>query len=174
MKDIVQSIQGEYRRYKKLGEAAIQQLREEELCVGGPGEANSVAVVVWHISGNLKSRFTDFLTSDGEKPWRHRDEEFEERTVSLAELRRKWDEGWGVAFEALEPLTDDDLNRTIVIRGEQFRVHEALLRSVAHTAYHVGQIVHIAKTIRFGGHILVFMAGEWPEFPARQSVAVAQ
>ena len=148
MKDIVQSIQGEYRRYKKLGEAAIQQLREEELCVGGPGEANSVAVVVWHISGNLKSRFTDFLTSDGEKPWRHRDEEFEERTVSLAELRRKWDEGWGVAFEALEPLTDDDLNRTIVIRGEQFRVHEALLRSVAHTAYHVGQIVHIAKTIR--------------------------
>jgi len=148
MRDIVESIQAEYRRYKKLGESAIQQLREEELSVAGPGESNSIAVIVWHISGNLKSRFTDFLTSDGEKAWRHRDEEFEERKVTLAALRQKWDEGWTVLFAALDPLTDDDLKRTIVIRGESFSVHEALHRSVTHTAYHVGQIVHVAKTIR--------------------------
>jgi hypothetical protein len=148
MREIVESIHGEYRRYKKLGEGAIQQLREEELSVDGPGESNSVAVVVWHISGNLKSRFTDFLTSDGEKPWRNRDEEFHQRTVTSAELRQKWDEGWHVVMKALEALTDEDLSRTIAIRGETFRVHEALHRSLAHTAYHVGQIVHIAKTIR--------------------------
>src|SRR3954469_24949421 len=101
MRDIINSIEGEYRRYKKLGEGAIQQLRDEELALAAPGEANSVAVVVWHISGNLKSRFTDFLTADGEKPWRNRDEEFEQRAVSAAELQKKWNEGWDVVFHSL-------------------------------------------------------------------------
>jgi hypothetical protein len=148
MREIVESIQGEYRRYKKLGELAIQQLRDEDLSVEGPGEANSVAIVVWHISGNLKSRFTDFLTSDGEKTWRHRDEEFDQRNVTSAELQNKWNDGWDVLFRALDSLTDNDLQSTVTIRNEQLKVHEALHRSVTHTAYHVGQIVHIAKTLR--------------------------
>ena len=148
MREIVESIQGEYRRYKKLADRAIQQLRDEDLSVVGPGEANSVAIVVWHISGNLKSRFTDFLTSDGEKPWRHRDEEFDSRHVTSAELTNKWNDGWDVLFRTLESLTDDDLHRIVTIRGEQCKVMEALHRSVTHTAYHVGQIVHIAKTLR--------------------------
>jgi len=148
MREIVESIQGEYRRYKKLADAAIQQLRDEDLSLVGPGEANSVAIVAWHISGNLKSRFTDFLTSDGEKPWRHRDEEFDSRNVTSAELQNKWNDGWDVLFQTLDSLTDDDLHRIVTIRGEQFKAMEALHRSVTHTAYHVGQIVHIAKTIR--------------------------
>jgi hypothetical protein len=148
MRDIVESIQSEYRRYKKLGEGAIQQLREEDLCVAGPGESNSVAVIVWHISGNLKSRFTDFLTTDGEKPWRLRDEEFHQRKVSSAELQQKWAEGWAVLLNSLESLTDADLSRTVTIRNEKQPVYTALHRSLAHTAYHVGQIVHVAKTVR--------------------------
>jgi len=148
MRDFVESIQGEFRRYKKLGEGAFQQLQETELSSDAPGEPNSVAVIVWHISGNLRSRFTDFLTSDGEKPWRHRDEEFEKRDVGLAELRAKWDEGWAVLFDTMESLTDSDLQRIVVIRGETFKVYEALHRSVTHIAYHVGQIVHLAKTFR--------------------------
>jgi hypothetical protein len=168
MRTLVESIQGEYRRYKKLGEGAIQQLRDDDLSVAGPGESNSIAVVVWHISGNLKSRFTDFLTSDGEKPWRHRDEEFQQRTVGSAELREKWEDGWSVLLKALEDLTDDDLNRTIVIRGETFKVHEALHRSLAHTAYHVGQIVHIAKTLRGDDwKTLSIPRGKSQEFNAR-------
>ena len=119
MRDIVGSIHSEFRRYKKLGEGAIQQLREEELSLAGPGESNSVAVVVWHISGNLKSRFTDFLTADGEKPWRHRDEEFHQRKVSSVELMQKWNEAWTVVLDSLETLTDSDLSRTVSIRGEQ-------------------------------------------------------
>jgi uncharacterized damage-inducible protein DinB len=148
MRAIVESIQGEYRRYEKLAEAAIQQIRDEELSVAGPGEANSVAIVVWHISGNLKSRFTDFLTSDGEKPWRRRDEEFDQRSVGSAELQSKWNEGWDVLFRSLDSLTDNDLQRMVTVRGEQFTALEALHRSVTHTAYHVGQIVHMAKTLR--------------------------
>ena len=148
MRVLIESIQAEFRRYKKGAESAFQQLRDEELSIAGPGEANSVAIVAWHISGNLKSRFTDFLTSDGEKPWRNRDEEFDPRTVTAAELMKKWNDGWDVLFHTLESLTDDDLYRTITIRGEEFKAHEALHRAVTHIAYHVGQIVHIAKTIR--------------------------
>ena len=147
-KDLIESIVGEYRRYKKMAEGAIDQLQEQDLSRGGPGEANSIAVIVWHISGNLKSRFTDFLTADGEKPWRKRDEEFVERSVTFQELRHKWEEGWTVLFDSLTSLTDEELRRTVVIRGEVIRAHEALHRSLAHTASHIGQIVHIAKTLR--------------------------
>src|SRR6516164_2818911 len=118
MRDIVSSIEGEWRRYKALGEGAIRQLRDDELGKNAPGNGNSVAVIVWHIAGNLKSRFTDFLNSDGEKPWRHRDLEFESRlNVTRAELLAQWNEGWDVLFNALEPLQDADLTRTITIRG---------------------------------------------------------
>src|SRR6516165_2453468 len=95
MRDVVSSIEGEWRRYKALGEGAFRQLRDEEIGRSGPGDGNSVAVIVWHIAGNLKSRFQDFLSSDGEKPWRKRDTEFETRTsVTRAELMEKWNDGW--------------------------------------------------------------------------------
>jgi hypothetical protein len=100
------------------------------------------------VSGNLRSRFTDFLTSDGEKPWRKRDEEFEARAVSRDELLEKWDQGWRVLLSALDELTDDHLERTITIRHQPLSVTEALLRSLAHASYHVGQIVYAAKAAR--------------------------
>jgi len=149
MREVVSSIEGEWRRYKALGEGAFRQLRDEEIGKTGPGDGNSVAVIVWHIAGNLKSRFQDFLTSDGEKPWRKRDTEFEPRqNITRAELMEKWNDGWTTLFTAIEPLQDADLSRTVVIRGEKFPVHDALLRLVTHTSYHVGQIVYLAKIFR--------------------------
>jgi hypothetical protein len=99
------------------------------------------------VSGNLKSRFTGFLTSDGEKPWRNREEEFSPRAVSRAELMEKWTDGWQVLLSALAELTDDDLTKTVLIRGQPLLVHEALHRSMAHASYHVGQIVYLAHAI---------------------------
>lgn len=136
---LLQLIEAEFVRYKLLGERAMGQLRPDELHVRGE-HGNSVAIIVWHVSGNLESKFTDLLTSDGEKPWRNRDSEFELRDVSRAEVADKWERGWGVLFGALTELTDDDLAAPITIRGVPFRVDEALLRSLAHLAYHVGQI----------------------------------
>ena len=148
MRDYVQSIEAEYQRYKALGEAAIAQLSEEQLAVPAPGGGNSIAAIVWHVAGNLESRFTDFRTSDGEKPWRNRDEEFEARTVSHAELREKWERGWRALFDALDALTDADLHASVIIRRQPLRIDEALHRSLAHTTYHVGQIVFLAKQFR--------------------------
>jgi hypothetical protein len=148
MRAIITSIEGEFRRYKKLGEDAIVQLADEDLSKSGPGEGNSISIIVWHLSGNLKSRFTAFLTSDGEKPWRNRDDEFRPRQVNRPELMEKWQEGWDVLFPTLQSLSDADLDRTVVIRGETFRAHEALHRLMAHAAYHVGQIVYLAKSMR--------------------------
>jgi uncharacterized damage-inducible protein DinB len=148
MREILSSIEGEWRRYKVLGERAIDQAQDSELGQAGPGE-NSIAVIVWHIAGNLKSRFTDFLTADGEKPWRDRDTEFDpRRNVTRRELLETWNNGWNTLFAALESLTDGDLSRTVTIRGEKFRVYEALHRLLAHTSYHVGQIVYLAKSFR--------------------------
>jgi hypothetical protein len=112
------------------------------------GEDNSIAVIVWHIGGNLRSRFTDFLTTDGEKPWRNRDKEFEARVVTREELLAKWESGWQALFGALASLTDADLDRKVTIRGRPLAVSDALLRSLAHTSYHVGQIVYIAKSLK--------------------------
>jgi uncharacterized damage-inducible protein DinB len=149
MREIISSIEAEYSRYKILGEGAIRQTREDELSRAGDNNGNSIAVLVWHISGNLKSRFTDFLNSDGEKPWRNRDAEFESRTgVTASELFERWNEGWTALLNALDSLSDDDLSRTVTIRGVDFRVHEALHRLLAHTSYHVGQIVYLAKSFR--------------------------
>jgi hypothetical protein len=148
MRDLIESIAGEYRRYKALGEGAFSQLDDRGLSRRAHEEDNSIATIAWHISGNLESRFTDFLTTDGEKPWRQRDEEFDARTATQAELRAKWEAGWRVLDHALATLSDADLARTVTIRGQALRVHEALHRSLAHTAYHVGQIVYLAKTFR--------------------------
>ncbi len=140
-------LEAEYRRYKALAEGAFDQLTDPQL-VTAAGTSNSIATIVWHVAGNLKSRFTDFLTSDGEKSWRDRDSEFLARAVTRAELQTKWDDGWRVLFAALSDLTDADLERTVTIRGEPHTVAAALQRSVAHASYHVGQIVYVAKALR--------------------------
>ena len=151
MTEITRSIRAEYTRYKALGEAAIAQLDDAELCEPGPNGGTSIATMCWHLSGNFQSRFTDFLASDGEKPWRHREEEFEARTVSRVDLMSKWDQGWAVVLGALASLSDDDLGRTVTIRRQPLLVHQALHRSLAHAAYHVGQIVYLAKSMRGAG-----------------------
>jgi uncharacterized damage-inducible protein DinB len=148
MTAIVQSIRAEFLRYKSLGEGALAQLRDEELCASPPGGGNSVATICWHIAGNFQSRFTDFLTTDGEKPWRKREEEFDSRQVTKAELLAKWESGWSAALATLAGLSDADLPATVTIRQQPLLVHEALHRSLAHVASHVGQIVYVAKAMR--------------------------
>jgi uncharacterized damage-inducible protein DinB len=144
---LMSSIISEYLKYKKFGEGAILQTPEDGLDKLFGDDNNSIAVIVSHISGNFKSRFTDFLTTDGEKPWRNRDTEFEGRKLSKAELLQLWDEGWLVLSTTLNELTDDDLDKTIFIRRKELTIAEALHRSLAHTSYHVGQIVFIARMI---------------------------
>jgi hypothetical protein len=148
MRAIVGSIEAEYRRYKALGEGALSQLGNDELTAAGSGGGNSIAIICWHLAGNLRSRFTDFLTSDGEKPWRRREEEFQSRTVTRAELLSYWESGWGVLLQTLAGLSDAHLAQTVVIRGRPLLVHEALHRSLAHVAYHVGQVVYAARGLR--------------------------
>jgi hypothetical protein len=148
MRDVLASIETEFRRYQGLGDAAIQQLTDDELSRAGFAGGNSVAVLVWHLSGNFVSRFTDFLTTDGEKPWRRRDEEFDDRVVTRDELLFKWNKGWATLFDALAALGDANLHDTVIIRGVEFRIHEALHRSLAHASYHVGQMVFLARSFR--------------------------
>ncbi|HSB52807.1 MAG TPA: DUF1572 family protein [Gemmatimonadales bacterium] len=148
MNHIIASLRAEYLRYKGLAEAAIGQLSEAELTAAGTGDGNSVAVICWHVAGNLRSRFTDFLTTDGEKPWRKRDEEFRHRIVTHAELLEHWERGWAALLGTLNVLTDADLEREVTIRGQPLRVSEALHRSLAHASYHVGQVVYAARGLR--------------------------
>jgi uncharacterized damage-inducible protein DinB len=148
MMTIVESIRAEYVRYKTLAEAAIRQLDDAQLAAHASENSNSIATICWHLAGNLKSRFTDFLTSDGEKPWRHREEEFQARSVTKAELIEKWEGGWAALLGVLSELCDDQLHDTVTIRKQALEVHEALNRSLAHLAYHVGQMVYIAKSLR--------------------------
>ena len=148
MTETIESIRAEYLRYKALGQGAFDQLDDAQLSAQSDSESNSIAVIVWHISGNLRSRFTDFLTTDGEKPWRRRDEEFETRTVTRAELLEKWEQGWTTILGTLDTLTDAHLGQMVMIRSQPLTVRDSLLRSLAHTSYHVGQIVYIAKSMR--------------------------
>ncbi|MCH7770228.1 MAG: DUF1572 family protein [Bacteroidetes bacterium] len=144
---IINSIKSEYLRYKKLAEEAIQQTPEAGINKVLGEDNNSMSVIVFHISGNLKSRFTDFLTTDGEKEWRKRDTEFEKRQLTKSELINIWDEGWNILIKALDELTDDDLSKKVTIRKKELSVVDALHRSLAHLSYHVGQIVFIARVI---------------------------
>jgi len=148
MRTVVASIEGEFRRYKALGEGALRQLDPAELVRRAPGGGNSVAILVWHVAGNFQSRFTDFLATDGEKPWRDRESEFAAREASPAEVGEKWEEGWRVLLDALAPLADADLAREARIRGQALSVLEALHRALAHASYHVGQIVLLARSLR--------------------------
>lgn len=135
-----------FRNYRALAEKALSQVSDEQLGIALDADGNSIAVILQHVSGNLRSRFSNFLTSDGEKPDRNRDAEFEPAAmVDRSALLARWNEAWAVALGAIEALTPADLDRTVHIRGEAFLVPEALSRSVTHTAYHVGQIVYLAK-----------------------------
>ena len=136
------------RQYKSQAERAIAQVTDEQLVYCLDDESNSIALVVKHLAGNMRSRWTDFLTSDGEKPDRQRDSEFEAPPATRAELLAMWDTGWACVFSALEPLTDADLTRTVHIRGEAHSVMQAVNRQMAHYASHVGQIVFLAKHFR--------------------------
>ena len=145
---VIASLTAEFTRYKALAEAAIRQVNDEELTRADAGGSNSIQVLVRHLAGNLESRFADFRTSDGEKPWRDRDAEFEETPLTRTQLLEAWDMGWRALLTALAELTDDQLAATITIRRQPLRIDEALHRSLAHTAYHVGQIVYLAKAMR--------------------------
>ena len=134
-----------FRQYKALAERAMQQVRDEELFSTLDDEANSIAIIVKHMAGNMRSRWTDFLTSDGEKPDRNRDSEFADPAGTRAALMEQWEAGWAALFGALEPLMDADLGRTVQIRGEAHSVMQAVNRQIAHYAQHVGQIILLAK-----------------------------
>ena len=135
-----------FRNYKKLGDGAMAQLSDEEIFRALDAEMNSVALNVKHMAGNMRSRWTDFLTTDGEKPDRNRDSEFVlDESVTRAEVLRWWEEGWRTVFAALEPLQPEDLAREVTIRGEPHTVVMAINRQLAHYAYHTGQIVFLAK-----------------------------
>lgn len=153
-----------FRMYKTMGEKAMAQLSDEQLITAIDVEANSVAVIVKHMAGNMRSRWTDFLTSDGEKPDRNRDSEFVDPPGTRAALMAIWEDGWGLVFGALEPLTDADLGRTVAIRGEPHSVMQAVNRQLAHYAMHLGQIVLLAKH---------FKGAEWKSLsiPKNQSAA---
>jgi uncharacterized damage-inducible protein DinB len=137
----------EFRRHKDYAQRAIAQLTDDHLRQSLSPETNSIAVIVKHLAGNLRSRFTDFLTTDGEKPWRDRDSEFIDDFPDRAAMLDSWERGWACLFDALAPLTEPDLARTVTIRGEPHTVAHALARSLAHADYHTGQIVLIARTL---------------------------
>jgi hypothetical protein len=139
-----------FRHYKNLGERAMAQIPDDALTTTLDPESNSIAVIVKHMSGNMRSRWTDFLTSDGEKPTRHRDTEFEAPPQTRAEIMAVWESGWKVLFEALAALTDADLDRTVLIRGERHSVMQAINRQLVHYPYHVGQIIYLAKHFASG------------------------
>jgi hypothetical protein len=131
--------------YKKLAESAMEQVSDSQLFEALDEEMNSIAIIVKHMAGNMRSRWTDFLISDGEKPSRNRDSEFVQPPSTRAELLQLWNDGWQKVFSALDPLSDSDLNREILIRSEPHSVMQAINRQIAHYAYHCGQIVFLAK-----------------------------
>ena len=140
------------RMYKTMAERAMAQVPEEKLFALLDGQANSIGLIVKHMAGNMRSRWTDFLTSDGEKPGRNRDSEFVEPPATREALMGAWDDGWRLVFAAIEPLTEADLARTVTIRGEAHSVMQAINRQIAHYASHIGQIVLLAKH---------YAGGEW-------------
>lgn len=134
-----------FRYYKKLSERAIEQVPDEHLTTTLDSEMNCIALIVKHMAGNMRSRWTDFLTTDGEKPNRNRDTEFIEPPTTRVALLAMWNEGWGCMFNALEPLGKQDLSKSVAIRGEAHSVMQAINRQMAHYSYHCGQIVFLAK-----------------------------
>lgn len=142
-------VRRQFRGYKRMGEGAMSQLKDEELFVTLDLESNSVAILVKHLAGNMRSRFTDFLTTDGEKPNRNRDQEFEiTGNTTRADIMRWWEEGWAQVFSAIAALKPEDLLRAVTIRGEPHTVLQAINRQLAHYSAHVAQIIFLAKHLR--------------------------
>jgi hypothetical protein len=140
----------QFRGHKRLGEGAMAQLKDHELFLTLDPESNSIAIIVKHMAGNMRSRFTDFLTTDGEKPDRNRDQEFDLGPATRADLTKMWEEGWTRVFQTIEALKPEDVMRKVTVRGEPHTVLQAINRQIAHYAYHTGQIVFVAKHIRSG------------------------
>lgn len=143
--DYLASAKKNFNQYKLLGEKAIEQLNVENLFWQYNEQSNSIAIIVQHLWGNMLSRWTNFLTEDGEKEWRERDAEFEKIINTKEELLNKWNEGWNCLLTALDSLTNDDLDKTIYIRKEPHTVVDAINRQLTHYSYHIGQIVYLAK-----------------------------
>lgn len=161
------------RGHKRLGEGAMSQLRDEDFFVTLDPEANSVAILVKHVAGNMLSRFTDFLASDGEKPDRFRDREFElDPKTTRAEVMHWWEEGWACVFAAIDPLKPEDVMRTVTVRGEPHTVLQAINRQIAHYAQHIGQIVFLAKHLRASEwKTLSIPRGKSEEFKTHKAMA---
>lgn len=142
---------GSFRNYKSLAERALQQISDEEFFAAIGSESNALAIIVKHVAGNLHSRWRDFLTTDGEKPDRDRDMEFELIDDDRESLMKFWESGWQTLFDNIQSLTEDDFSKTVTIRGEPHTVVEAINRQLTHYSYHVGQIVFLAKHLRASG-----------------------
>lgn len=147
-RNFIESTTKLFKYYKSLGERTFAQLEEKDLAWRQNESTNSIEIIVHHLSGNMLSRWTDFLTADGEKPWRDRDAEFEQGYGSKAEMMAAWEKGWDCLFDALNGLKDDDLMRIVYVRNEGQTVVELIQRQLAHYASHVGQILHIGKEIK--------------------------
>src|SRR5579864_4928699 len=161
------------RGHKRMGESAMSQLRDEDFFVTLDPESNSVAILVKHLAGNMRSRFTDFLTSDGEKPDRFRDQEFEvTRETTRADVMKWWENGWACVLDAIGSLKPEDVMRTVTIRGEPHTVLQAVNRQIAHYAQHIGQIVLLAKHLRSSEwKTLSIPRGKSEEFNQKKSVS---
>ncbi|MEZ5015682.1 MAG: DUF1572 family protein [Flavipsychrobacter sp.] len=146
--DYLKSTKQQFTYYKQLGEKSMAQLPDNKLFLQPNENSNSIATIAKHLWGNMLSRWTDFLTTDGEKEWRQRDAEFENDIQTREELLSKWNEGWQCLFNALDSISDKDLSKTIYIRNDGHTILEAINRQVAHYAYHVGQIVYAAKLLK--------------------------
>ncbi|MEZ5173077.1 MAG: DUF1572 family protein [Bacteroidia bacterium] len=134
-----------FKQYQNLGKKSLERLSEKELNYHPDKDSNSVALIVKHLHGNMLSRWTNFLEEDGEKTWRHRDQEFESSVLSISEVNELWETGWNLLFETLSNLNDSHLKEIVYIRSEPHTVEQAILRQIAHYSYHVGQIVYLAK-----------------------------
>ncbi|KAA2243462.1 DUF1572 domain-containing protein [Chitinophaga agrisoli] len=141
------SIKKRFMTYKMLGDQTLARLNEEQLHWQPDGSCNSIYLIIKHMSGNMLSRWTDFLTSDGEKPWRNRDTEFNEQTASKSEILAMWEKGWTCMFDTFNSLQEEDLEKTIHIRTEPLIALDAINRQLSHLPYHVGQIVYIGKML---------------------------
>jgi hypothetical protein len=146
--NILKSVLKHFASHKQLGDKTFAQLTEEQLHFRPNAQSNSIAIIIQHLHGNMLSRWTNFLTEDGEKKSRSRDAEFEPKVLTKDQLLQLWEEGWSVLFHALEQLTEADLSKTITIRSEPHSVIDAIIRQVAHYSYHVGQIVYLGKWMR--------------------------
>ena len=145
---LLDSIRKQFHYYKHLGDRSIERLSDEELCYQYNAESNSIAIIVKHLWGNMLSRWTEFLTADGEKSWRQREAEFEPDLRNRAALLEKWEAGWQCLFNAIAQINPDNFHQTVYIRNQAHTIPEALLRQLAHYAYHVGQMVYLARMVR--------------------------